>query len=113
MNDVMYFYDRVNDSKFSPESVVYVTATESSFNPKAKHSKSTAVGLGQLTDARMKQILGDDYTVARNEYDSGTRSIKDQIDDLMRNVQHIDKNITELPDNRGYGRLKVNYLKPS
>ena len=113
MDDVMYFYDRVHDSKFSPEAVVYVTATESSFNPNAKHSKSTAVGLGQLTDARMKQVLGDNYEQARQEYDSGTRTIKDQIDDLMKNVQHIDGNIKDLPDNRGYGRLKVNYLKPS
>lgn len=113
MDDVMYFYNRAHDSKFSPEAIVYVTATESSFNPKAKHAKSTAVGLGQLTDARMKQVLGDDYAQARQEYDSGTRSIKDQIDDLMKNVQRIDGNIKDLPDNRGYGRLKVNYLKPS
>ena len=39
MDDVMYFYDRAHDSKFSPEAVVYVTATESSFNPKAIYSQ--------------------------------------------------------------------------
>ena len=111
--DIKYFYDKIQTSGFLPEAIAYVTATESSFNPKAKSSASTAAGLGQLTDSRMRQLLGSNYKEARKQYNNGTRSIKDQIDDLMLNIAQIDGSITDSLDNFGYGRLKMNYLKPS
>lgn len=112
-DDIKYFYDKIQTSGFLPEAIAYVTATESSFNPRAKSSVSTAAGLGQLTDSRMKQLLGSNYKEARKQYDNGTRSIKDQIDDLMLNIAQIDGSIKDSFDNFGYGRLKMNYLKPS
>ena len=112
-DDVKYFYDKAQTTRFSPEAIAYVTATESSFNPTAKNTESSARGLGQLTNARLKQLMGSKYTDVKKQYSDGSRSIKDQIDDLMLNINQIDNSITSDLDNLGYGRLKINYLKPS
>lgn len=112
-NDIKYFYDKAQTTRFSPEAIAYVTATEASFNPNAKNTESSARGLGQLTNARLKQLMGSKYTAVKKQYSDGSRSIKDQIDDLMLNINQIDNSITSDSNNLGYGRLKINYLKPS
>lgn len=112
--DINYLISKLKSTQFDPMALLYCMATESSFNPNAKSSKSSARGLGQLTLDTLKTLFGQDQAdTIMNEYNQGIRSTKNSIDDAFKYYKHIGENLVGYQPNKGYGRLKVNMLAPS
>lgn len=93
--EIKQLHDEAHHSPWGAGNALYAMAGESGFRGN-KSAYSSAVGLGQLTDATLRSIYPNDadYQDARREYDRGTRSISDQITDLF-NFRSFGGNLNE------------------
>ena len=111
--DLNYLYDKLGEAGWDPKAVMYGIDKETNFRTHVKNKNTSAVGLAQLTREQMKTLFGENADKIYEEYANGTRSVKDVVDDTIKQYRWMYDRIKTERDNMGYGRLKINLLAPN
>lgn len=110
-------YDVISNEEavgFPAKAIAYAIETESSFDPYASNSKTTASGPLQITRGTLQSIYGkSEGDKAYKQYRDRTRSNSDMSMDLDSLLRKTNRRIKSERGNMGYGRLKVNLLAPN
>ena len=111
--DLNYLYDRLGEAGWDPKAVMYGIDKETNFRTHVKNKNTSAIGLAQLTKEQMQTLFGENADKIYEEYANGTRSVKDVVDDTIKQYRWMYDRIKTERDNMGYGRLKINLLAPN
>lgn len=111
--DLNYLYDKLGEAGWDPKAVMYGIDKETNFRTHVKNKNTSAIGLAQLTREQMKTLFGENADKIYEEYSNGTRSVKDVVDDTIKQYRWMYDRIKTERDNMGYGRLKINLLAPN
>lgn len=111
--DLNYLYDKLGEAGWDPKAVMYGIDKETNFRTHVKNKNTSAIGLAQLTKEQMQTLFGENADKVYEEYANGTRSVKDVVDDTIKQYRWMYDRIKTERDNMGYGRLKINLLAPN